>query len=377
MKAIHVGGLNYKNGGPSLSTYLTIQGLLNNGVEAHCVSRALDSGDKLICEESLVSFMKKPLISLMGLELIPGINSTIEELSPIDIIHLQGIWSYHMHKAARYAIHHRIPYIIAPRGSLYPEALRISSLKKKISMFCYQRKELEQASCVQVTCNKELEYYRELGYRNPVAVLPNPMEVSNNKIETRDVTRFGYLGRLHPRKRVERLIYAFAEKKDYFRDCELWIIGSEISEYEAFLKNEVRRLNLNNVYFKGFLEGSEKEEALSSLSFLINPSDFENFGNVITEALSKGVPIIATKGSPWQIVEDYHCGWWINNDQQTITNTMMEAKSVSSDDRIIMGLNGRRLVEKEFSVNVLGSKMKHLYNWILNGGSTPSFVDLV
>ena len=39
-----------------------------------------------------------------------------------------------------------------------------------------------------------------------------------------------------------------------------------------------------------------------------------------------------------------------------------------------MGMNGKRLMRENYSVEVLGEKMKRLYEWILNGGYKPEFV---
>lgn len=68
-------------------------------------------------------------------------------------------------------------------------------------------------------------------------------------------------------------------------NAELLIIGGGDATYETFLKNEVKRLGLQNVKFTGFLSGKEKDEAIAFLSVLAMPSEFENFGNVILEGL--------------------------------------------------------------------------------------------
>ena len=188
-------------------------------------------------------------------------------------------------------------------------------------------------------------------------------------------SNIGYLGRVHPRKRIERLIYAFDALRDELRNAELLIIGADDKQYEEFLHEEVKRLHLTNVRFTGFLTGKEKDDAISSLSYLAVPSDFENFGNIVTEALVRGVPVIASKGMPWQELEEYHCGWWVNNDQGTINNTLLRAISISEEERLQMGINGRRLIQEKYSVQMLGRKMKQLYEWILNGGGVkPEFV---
>ena len=77
---------------------------------------------------------------------------------------------------------------------------------------------------------------------------------------------------------------------------------------------------------------------------------------------------------PWQELEDYHCGWWIDNDQETINRTIMKAYETSEMDRIQMGMNGKRLMKEKYAVDVLGLKMKQLYEWILYGGTKPDFV---
>ena len=47
-------------------------------------------------------------------------------------------------------------------------------------------------------------------------------------------------------------------------ECEIWIMGSGLPEYESFLKSEVKKLGLKNVKFLGFVNGQEKYEKLSS-----------------------------------------------------------------------------------------------------------------
>jgi glycosyltransferase involved in cell wall biosynthesis len=56
------------------------------------------------------------------------------------------------------------------------------------------------------------------------------------------------------------------------------------------------------------LTGEAKENTLNSLSYLVVPSDFENFGMIIPEALIKGIPVIASKGTTWEELNTHHCG---------------------------------------------------------------------
>lgn len=375
MKTLHSGSLNVNAGGPALSMRLTLKGLEKAGVETVALSEPITVDGQLIASDVNVHFTNKPMCGSFAY--VNNIYKCLKQEKNVDIYHIHGTWMYHGLAISRYANKLGKPYLVSPRGMLYPQALAHHSLLKKIMMFLYQGREFKNAACVHATCKEEMEYYRALGFKNPVAVLPNPIETTdiiNRPIKKNDCLRFGYLGRVHPRKRIERLIYAFDALRNELNDSELLIIGADDKQYEEFLHKEVERLHLKNVRFTGFLTGKEKDEAIMSLSYLVVPSDFENFGNIVTEALVRGVPVIASKGMPWKDLEDYHCGWWVDNDQDTINRTIMMAYNTSEKDRIQMGLNGKQLMRNKYSVEVLGLKMKQLYEWILNGGEKPDFV---
>ena len=375
MKVLHSGSLNVKSGGPALSTYLTIKGLIKNGVDTDAVMPPLGCDGKLIANDITIHYTDPVTNARLGY--MPKLSQTLRQLPLYDLYHVQGLWQYLGHNVTAFARKHHKPYVITLRGMLYPQALAHSAMIKKISLALYQRKDLQQAACIQATCIDEMKHYRALGFSNPVAVLPNPIEtdgIIDRPIRQSDRLRIGYLGRVHPRKRIERLIYAFDALRNELQEAELLIIGADDKEYEAFLHNEVERLHLKNVRFTGFLTGTEKDEAIMSLSYLVVPSDFENFGNIVTEALVRGVPVIASKGMPWQELEEWNCGWWIDNDQQTIDQTLKKVIHISEPKRIQMGMNGKQLIQKNYAVNTLGKKMTQLYHWIIDGGPQPEFV---
>ena len=377
MKILHSGSLDVKSGGPALSTYLTIKGLRNTGVDVEMVMPPLGEEGKLIADD--VNLHYTAPIKNSRMEYMPRMNQLLKELPQYDLYHVQGLWLWLGHSVASYARKQKKPYVITLRGMLYPQALAHSTLIKRISLALYQRNDLQRAACIQATCEEEMNYYRELGFTNPVAVLPNPIEIEGiieRPIPPKEKLRIGYLGRVHPRKRIERLIYAFDALRDELDNAELLIIGAGDKRYEQFLREEVVRLNLHNVRFAGFLTGEEKDKAILSLSYLVVPSDFENFGNIVTEALVRGVPVIASKGMPWQELEECHCGWWIDNDQETINQTLHIAINTPESERIEMGMHGKQLVAEKYSVDSLGEKMKQFYEWVLYGGTMPEFVSI-
>ena len=233
------------------------------------------------------------------------------------------------------------------------------------------------ASCLHATCKQEMEHIREFGYRGPVAIIPNPMVLPappSAKRSPKAKKAFGFLGRLHPIKKVENLFYGVELLKERQQECELWIMGGGLPDYEDFLRHEAERLGLTNVKFLGFVNGQEKYEKLAQLSALFVPSDFENFGMIVTEALSVGTPVMASLGTPWELLNEQQCGWWCNRTPENIAGVMKQVLDMSLDQLDEMGERGKVMVKERFAAEQVAKMMMQLYAWLLNGGEKPGFV---
>ena len=60
--------------------------------------------------------------------------------------------------------------------------------------------------------------------------------------------------------------------------------------------------------------GNVLERRKSSLlrgKCLVMPSHTENFGIVAVEAMAQGTPVIASKNTPWEIIEKRKAGFWV------------------------------------------------------------------
>ena len=132
-------------------------------------------------------------------------------------------------------------------------------------------------------------------------------------------------------------------------------------------KNYISTLNetsqdLNNVHFVGAKFGATKWDFLRSADVMVLPTYSENFGIVIAESLAVGVPVITTHGTPWEDLEIYQCGWWIDLSVINLENTLNQVFNTPIKKLEIMGKYGRKLTEDKYDIMALRKKMLDLYN---------------
>ncbi len=106
------------------------------------------------------------------------------------------------------------------------------------------------------------------------------------------------------------------------------------------------------------------QEYLNADCFIL-PSFSENFGSVVVEALAAGVPVIASKGTPWAELVERKCGWWVDNDPETLARTIQAMMALSDGEREAMGARGRALVEAKYQWPAIGRQMLAAYRSVL------------
>ena len=376
-------------GGPSTCTRDLMDGLFDIGVQVDLLSSKPIVATK--CNNETVLGKGQPWIKLLEcdyktpLGLSKNMDKFLKEIE-YDLYHANTLWLYITHATCNYARKSGKPYLLSTHGMLYPTALKISSWKKKLMGAFWYNKDIMKATCIHVTCHQEMEYVREYGYKGPIAIIPNPVvfpqEVSssfideNQKYRIQSKKQIGFLGRLHPIKKVENIIYAMALLNEgESKLLSFQVMGKFDKSYEAFLRAEAKRLNLeDSVNFVGFVSGLEKYQRLSQISALMVPSEQENFGMIVPEALICGTPVYASLGTPWSELNEYNCGWWKDNEPETIVKVIREIIHMDDSEICAMGVRGRQLVEEKYEQHMVAIMMRDLYNWLLTGNTKPKFV---
>ena len=223
------------------------------------------------------------------------------------------------------------------------------------------------------TSEKEYEEIRAQGYRQPVAIVPIGMDLPELEVSGSEfrVSGFGlekrlkrvvFFGRLHKVKGVDRLLLAWEKVA---RDgWEVVIAGPDCGMLEE-LKGIVAERKLPRVSFVGEINGPAKYEFLAGGDVYVLPSDTENFGVTVAEALASGTPVIASQGTPWQGLERERCGRWVPIGVEPLAAALEELMGMDDTERTAMGARGRAWIRRDFSWKGIGAQMKAAYEWLL------------
>lgn len=170
--------------------------------------------------------------------------------------------------------------------------------------------------------------------------------------------RLMYLGRIAPKKGIENLLHAVRELND--PSVSLNIYGKGAESYEANVRRLADELMLSSgtVSFVGHVDGENKKQAFDAADVCVVPSFTENFCMVVAEALAHGVPVIASKGTPWQAVEEHGCGLWVENTPEALVHAINRIRMMQLEQ---MGRKGWLWMTSEYSWGAVADRMAEIY----------------
>ena len=422
MKILHmISSLDPKGGGPARSITGLCRGLSGSSVD---VTLFVPSGTHVMQNPSGVEFRSGNGGRTWQAD--RDIRRVLDEVQP-DIVHLHCIWMPFNHIAVRCLRNQKVPYIIAPRGMLEPWALNAKKWKKRLAMWLYQRRDLKNAVALHATAESEAEQFRKLGFKQPIIISPNGVDLPETMPE-RTMREDGkrtilFLSRIHPKKGLLELVEAWrllrprsgrndeckngdqngtgriSSRTNELLDWHVEYAGPDYGGHLHAVQKKIKELGVESDFtYLGDLSDQEKWSVYRRADVFVLPTFSENFGIVVAEALAAGVPVITTKGAPWQELEGAcggtcdttcsdtvaasgrvkagsgRCGWWIDIGVEPLAEALKEAMGLSDDERCAMGENGRRLVEAKYTWSAIAEQMKAAYAWIVNGGEKPDGV---
>lgn len=376
-----ISSLDLSIGGPARSLPTMCVGTQNKGIINEILTYESRSPN--------IEKFKKGNISIYFVEMEKSFRGRLLSLNYLksirqitcDIIHTHNLWSPSMHWAAFVGRQKNIPLIISPRGTLEDYSLARRGFKKRLALWIYQFKDLNSAACLHATSQSEVDNFRKLGLIAPIALIPNGIETSNYPLKTTQLKKaiktILFLSRIHPTKGIQILLEAWSgidatQRKGW----QLIIAGEGEQDYVRELQDLIQlKYSGSDISYVGPKYGKEKVKTYHQADVFVLPTHSENFGMVIAEAMSCGLPVITTTGTPWEVLNKELAGWWVQNSVENIQNAIKHSLSLSDMERTNMGYISRKIIEKDYSIEIIANKYKELYKWVLNTSKpAPKFI---
>ena len=139
---------------------------------------------------------------------------------------------------------------------------------------------------------------------------------------------FLYIGRIEKKKNIENALSAFKILLENIDNKDLKFIIAGKGRYEKYLKNFVKKINLEeNIIFKGFVSEEEKKELLNKSYALVMPAINEPFGLTVIEALyCSCISIISNKSGVYEAVKDYSISCNTENIEEIYKSMLLSYK---------------------------------------------------
>jgi glycosyltransferase involved in cell wall biosynthesis len=178
-----------------------------------------------------------------------------------------------------------------------------------------------------------------------------------------------FLGRIHPKKGLERLLTILPEISRRHPSVLLIIAGDGEQSDVRNLKNLVQSRNLeSNVLFTGMVEGQAKWSALACAEVFILPSRQENFAISMAEAMHSGLPVVITnKVNSWPFVQIAQAGFVIEDDNAEVGIATRLDELLSDPNKArCMGSRGKNFAKEHFSWQRVTKDMISLYDRVIS-----------
>jgi len=219
-----------------------------------------------------------------------------------------------------------VPCVIASRGEFSPGALAHKQAKKKIYLATVRLIGIYKGLKWQVTSSYERDdILRVLPYIpfDCIYIAPNlvaPPE-PHNLVRT-EMTyncfkslRVCFLSRISPQK---NLIFALRVLSVVHVQVTFSIYGpKEDLDYWEVCERHIRALPPNiRVIYGGEIKPADVKQTLMGQDLFFLPTQGENYGHVIYEALSAGLPVLISDRTPWKDLETNGVGWALSLDYE-------------------------------------------------------------
>lgn len=264
-----------------------------------------------------------------------------------------------------------IPILTATRGDIMPETLKIKPFKKKVYISCMRSLNLWSDFYWQATSITELEsQHNFLGVDYPRIMLVEniPTLASNDrklKKESGNI-KIAFLSRINIKKNLDLAITMVNELKG---NIEFDIFGAiEHKHVWEKCKQLIKKAPPNvHIHYWGLVNQSEVIDYLSNYHVFLFPTQSENYGHVIVEAIMAGcIPVISDR-TPWNDLAKTGAGYVFPLDEYAKFIESLQKLTDADQKTYEEHLATLQIYREErFSLKKVVDQTKDMFNKVIN-----------
>lgn len=296
------------------------------------------------------------------------LKKLIKDVQPT-IVFINGLYSFYFSILPLwYAYNNKgSKIILSARGMLHPGALAQKATKKKGFLFLLKFSGIQKKICWHATDEKEKEFIQsKIGAQAEILIAGNfantlqPLPLLNKEP---GLLILGTIALISPMKNHKAIAEALLKNISSIT----WHIygGVKDEEYWNECKVLIQKMPLNvKVIYHGMLAPTELQKALDSIQVFIMPSESENFGHAIAEALSAGKPVITTNTTPFVHLTNEKAGVVVAIDQlaEQLPAAIQKFVAMDNTEYEQYSSNATKFIIKFISVENLHQQYNTLFN---------------
>jgi len=268
-----------------------------------------------------------------------------KSLHKYDIFHIFGAWTFFFIQLNKLAFTLNKKIIIHPAGAHDPQSMDQKKLKKEIAWRLYQKKILLTADFIHCASEIEKNNLLKLNSSFKTVVIPFGIEnkfISKKKNYNKLNKKVLFFSRFNKHKGIYNLIKAW---NDIGNEEWTLTIVADNNDFNI-LKKYISKKNLKVYAIKPFFNNQKKIHIFDNHDALVLPTRSENFGIAILESLSRGLPVLTTNITPWNIIQEKNAGWIINDSYLELKLTLFQIFKTKPKDFFIKKRNAIKIANQ-------------------------------
>lgn len=301
----------------------------------------------------------------------------------VGIVHLHGVWTAAPLIGQKIARSLNVPALLTVHGMLEPWAWRgqgrLRLWKKRFYWQLFAARVFSGVTVLHAITSLEQKHLEELLPHREICMIPNAIDPAVAAVAGREnpptQRRILFLGRIHPKKGVDRLIAAFVQVAAQ-TDWQLVVAGPEedgpyLQQLHSLAGPLVKQ---GRVVFTGPVYDARKFDLLTGSWVVVVPSHSEVVGVVNLEAAACGTPTITTPQTgllEWE----QSGGLLVRPEVEELTDALQTVMNWEPEERARRGDRAREFVHRYYSVAAVGPRWMELYQELERRGQAMFAVE--